>query len=320
MHSEPLLRCIAAALTALVVSLLGTLAARRIALAHGVLARPTTRGVHREPVPYLGGAGLLVGAVSGIVFLREPRAEVFGLVAGATAVAIVGAVDDIRALPWWLKLGLQVAIALGVWQAGVRIDIWSPPGTQEYVDIGRLSAPLTALWLVLVMNAINFIDGLDGLAAGVGGIAAATIAAIGLVWYYQKGDIPADRMAAAVLASSAAGACAGFLFFNFHPARIFMGDCGALMLGLWLSGLSVMGAFKSTLLYLCPIVLFALPLLDTFWAVVRRVRHRRSPAEADRGHIHHRLLDRVADHRKAVLILYGVSLVFAILAVWIGRP
>jgi UDP-GlcNAc:undecaprenyl-phosphate GlcNAc-1-phosphate transferase len=173
------------------------------------------------------------------------------------------------------------------------------------------------------MNAINFIDGLDGLAAGVSGIAGASFLAISIAWMVARGPsspLYDDYLVVAVLAAALVGACLGFLRFNFHPASIFMGDCGALLLGLWLGGVAVLGAFKSTLLYLCPIVLLGLPLSDTAWAVFRRLRARQSPATADRGHIHHRVLDRTSGQRAAVLVLYSLSLLLAIVATWLGRP
>lgn len=320
---EPPLRCAAALLLALVASLVVTPVAMRLAVTRGILAYPTDRGVHRAPIPYLGGFGLLAGILAGLSLVHGVSREVIGLAVGGLLVAAAGSIDDARNTRWWVKLIAQIAIALGVWAAGVRIEEISPPYSTDMVRFGWWSAPLTALWLVAVMNAINFIDGLDGLAAGVSAIAGATFVAIAMMWLAARGAAASyyDRYYdVAVLAAALVGACLGFLRYNFHPARVFMGDCGALLLGLWLGGLSVLGAFKSTLLYLCPIVLLGLPLSDTAWAVARRLMARRSFAEADQGHIHHRVLNRVPEQRKAVLILYAVSLALASVATWLGRP
>ncbi len=302
------------------VALIATPLARRAAIARGVLAYPTQRGVHSEPIPYLGGLGILAGLVAGCAFLPAPDPHVLGLAAGAILIAAVGVYDDAKGMHWTLKLAMQLAVALGVWLCGVRIEMWSPPFTEEYVDLGMASAALTALWLVAVMNAINFIDGLDGLAGGVSAIAGMALTGIALWWLEVKGGATYERMEVAVLGAALVGACLGFLRYNFHPARVFMGDSGALTLGLWLASLSVLGAFKSTLLYLCPIVLLGLPLSDTAWAALRRLWRRQSPATADRAHIHHRVLGRVEHQRTAVLILYAVSLGLAGVAIWLARP
>lgn len=323
MVAEALLRCGAALAVALVVSLVATPLARRLALRYGILSAPTSRGVHREPVPYLGGLGIAAGLLAGLVLLPDLRHGTGGLIVGVLCIGAVGAWDDARELPWSAKLLAQIGVATLVWGLGVRIETFSPPFSVQEMDLGFWSAPLTVLWLVAVMNAINLIDGLDGLAAGVSGIAGLSFIAISLAWVAAKGaghPLADQYMTVAVLAAALVGSCLGFLRFNFHPASVFMGDCGALVLGLWLGGVAVLGAFKSTLLYICPIVLLGLPLWDTAWAVLRRLRAHQSPATADRGHIHHRVLDRTHGQRAAVLVLYTLSALLAIAATWLGRP
>ncbi len=320
MPTGALIRCVAAFAIALAVGWLATERARRLAVRLGVISKPTTRGVHREPVAYLGGLGILAGMLAGAAVLPECGRPAVGLLLGAVAIALVGAWDDARDLRWSLKFALQIVIALGAWWFGIRVQEWSPPTTEEYVRLApALSACLTVLWLVAVMNAMNFIDGLDGLAGGVGGIVGLALTVIACMWIAVKGQTW-ERMEVAILGASCAGACVGFLRHNFHPARIFMGDCGALLLGFWIASLAVLGAFKSTLMYLCPIVLLGLPLSDTAWAIARRLWRRQSLATADREHIHHRVLSRVESQRWAVLILYAVSLALAGLAVYLGRP
>lgn len=320
MAQNALLRAGLALLVGIVVGWLATLWARRVAIRWGVLARPTSRGVHREPIPYLGGLGILAGGLAGAALLPGLSGQALGLMAGATAAALIGALDDARNLRWSAKLLLQCVAAFGMWLLGVRIHEWSPPTTPNYVELAPvLSALLTVAWLISVMNAINFVDGLDGLAGGVGAIASAALSAIALMWIALRGMAP-ERIEVAVLGAACAGGCIGFLRWNFHPARIFMGDCGALLLGSWLGGLAVMGAFKSTLLYLCPIVLLGLPLSDTVWAILRRLRRRQSLATADKEHIHHRVLGRVESQRWACVILWAVSLLLAAAAVYLGRP
>jgi UDP-GlcNAc:undecaprenyl-phosphate GlcNAc-1-phosphate transferase len=323
MSPEALARCGGALVISLAVAWAVTPLARRLAIRHRILSTPTERGVHREPIPYLGGIGILAGLLAGLALLPELRTGTVGLVIGAICVSVVGAWDDAREIRWVTKLLAQFGVAALVWAMGVRIETFSPPFSNVDIDFGVWSAPLTVLWLVAVMNAINFIDGLDGLAAGVSGIAGASFLAISIAWMAARGPsspLYDDYLVVAVLAAALVGACLGFLRFNFHPASIFMGDCGALLLGLWLGGVAVLGAFKSTLLYLCPIVLLGLPLSDTAWAVFRRLRARQSPATADRGHIHHRVLDRTSGQRAAVLVLYSLSLLLAIVATWLGRP
>lgn len=320
MPTGALIRCVAALFLAIAVGWLATEGARRLALRLGIVSRPTARGVHREPVPYLGGLGILAGMLAGGAVLPECGRPAIGLILGAIAIALIGAWDDAKNLRWSAKLGLQVVVALGAWALGVRIHEWSPPTTETYLQLaGALSAALTVLWLVSVMNAMNFIDGLDGLAGGVGAIVSLALSVIACMWIALKGQTW-ERMEVAILGAACAGGCIGFLRYNFHPARIFMGDCGALLIGFWVAGLSVLGAFKSTLMYLCPIILLGLPLSDTAWAVARRLWRRQPIATADREHIHHRVLSRVESQRWAVLILYAVSLCLAGVAVYLGRP
>jgi UDP-GlcNAc:undecaprenyl-phosphate GlcNAc-1-phosphate transferase len=247
--------CVAAIAIAIAVGWLATGRARLLAARWGILSKPTARSVHREPVPYLGGLGILAGMLAGAAVLPECGRPAVGLLLGAVAICLVGAWDDARGLPWSAKLGLQLLVAAGAWALGVRVHEWSPPTTEAYVQLApALSAALTVLWLAAVMNAMNFIDGLDGLAGGVGAIVGSALSVIACMWIAIKGQTW-ERMEVAVLGAACAGACIGFLRYNFHPARVFMGDCGALLLGFWLAGLAVLGAFKSTLMYLCPIVL-----------------------------------------------------------------
>jgi UDP-GlcNAc:undecaprenyl-phosphate GlcNAc-1-phosphate transferase len=309
------------------VALVLTPAVRRLALRVGAVDHPGSDRIHRQPVPFLGGLALLAGLALGLAVVLGlgglPAAEALrlrGLLLGGLAITVVGVVDDLgtlwarrfpgladadgRGLRPVVKLAGQIGAALvlcvhGVTIAGVHVPLSRDPCS--WVGFAPWASwPLTVLWVVTITNAVNLIDGLDGLAAGVSAISAATLLVLALLM----------RMDAAALAAGVLlAACLGFLPFNFHPARIFMGDAGALLLGFALSGISVVGPMKgSTVITLAvPVLALGLPVFDTLMAVVRRWRSGRLVGTRDRSHVHHRLLDLGLSHRDAVLSLYVVS-------------
>jgi UDP-GlcNAc:undecaprenyl-phosphate/decaprenyl-phosphate GlcNAc-1-phosphate transferase len=296
----------AAAVAAVLVVCLTPLAVR---LAHriGAVDEPRARGLSDHPMPRLGGVGIFVGVlVSALLFL--PLDGRFGaIIAGAVVITIVGALDDIFELSAPVKLAGQIVAALIPVLEGVRVESFTLPFLHR-VELGDLGVPLTVLGIVLIMNVVNFSDGVDGLAAGVCAIAAAAFVVIAF-------DL--DRANAGVLAAIIAGAALGFLVHNFHPATVFMGDCGSNLLGLLLACVAVEGTLKtqSLIALVLPLVILAVPFLDTTFVVLKRLKYRKPVYQADREHFHHRM-DRIGfSTRRTVLYLYAWTLMLAGLAI-----
>jgi UDP-GlcNAc:undecaprenyl-phosphate GlcNAc-1-phosphate transferase len=275
----------------------------------------STRKVHARPVPRLGGIAIVVAFFTplaallvvdsgvGRQFLAN-RDLVLGLFVGGSAIALLGIYDDFRGCGARLKFTVQFAVALAMWGVGLRIETitwpFGPP-----IPLGMVSLPFTLLWIVGVVNAVNLIDGLDGLAGGVAIFAAGT----NLVLALARGDVLMALCMAAL-----AGAVLGFLVFNFNPATIFMGDTGSMFLGFVLATVSIKTSTKSgtAVAMIVPVIALGLPITDTLLAMARRALLGRSMFDADRDHIHHRMMSRLhLSHRNAVLVLYGLSLLFA---------
>jgi UDP-GlcNAc:undecaprenyl-phosphate GlcNAc-1-phosphate transferase len=286
-----------AALALLIVVLL-TPAVGGMARLLGVVDRPGGRRPHARPIPRLGGLALFFGImVPSLAFLNLGQ-ETRGLLLGATVATTVGAIDDFRGLRWWEKLGGQTVAAI----IPVGFGIWIDRFTFPVLGINDLSPwvgkPLTVVWIVAIMNMVNFLDGLDGLAAGVCAIAGITFSMIALS--LGKPD-------AAILSAIVFGACLGFLRHNFYPARIFMGDSGALLLGFVLATVSVQGLLKTaaTVALFFPLLVLAVPILDTGFVVARRLKHKQPIFTADRAHLHHRFLNIGFSQRRAVVYIYA---------------
>lgn len=293
---------------------------KKIAFRTGAVDYPDAgasgRRVHVRPTPRLGGLAIYLGFVLPVLTLIPVEgSRLFGLLLGASLVLLLGLVDDYRNLSPRLKLGGQIVAALIFIYLGNRVLWLSNPWSQGPQDamwyIGPWAVPLTLLWVVGVTNTINLIDGLDGLAAGVTTIAAITLLVVAL----QEG-----QESIALLTAALAGSTLGFLPYNFNPAQIFMGDTGSLFLGFVLAAIAVQGTLKSaTVIALAvPMVALGLPIIDTFFAIVRRYRNGSPIFKADKGHLHHRLLERGLSQRQAVLFLYSVSGVFGMGALAIG--
>jgi UDP-GlcNAc:undecaprenyl-phosphate/decaprenyl-phosphate GlcNAc-1-phosphate transferase len=297
------------ALLALGIVVLLTPAVGGMARLLGVVDAPGGRRLNRSPVPRLGGLALFLGIfVPSLAFLPFGR-ETRGLLLGAAVAVTVGAVDDFRGLRWFEKLGGQlVAAGIPVW-----FGIWVDRFTFPLLGVHRLpewaGAPLTVVWIVAIMNMVNFLDGLDGLAAGVSGIAGLTFSVIALS--LAKPD-------AAILSAIVFGACVGFLRHNFYPARIFMGDSGALLLGFVLATIAVQGLLKTaaTVALFFPLLVLAVPIVDTTFVVIRRLKHGERVFEGDQAHLHHRFLRRGFSQRRAAFTIWAwcLSLAAAALA------
>lgn len=287
---------------ALVLSLVLTPLMRKLALRTGFVDIPVARSMHSEPKPYLGGAAIFLAfAVAAMIGggLRDPK--VVGILTGGSLILLLGIVDDrVRLSPKVKFLGQILAAAVLVYFFDVKIDyIYSPLG-DRWVQFGAFAGPLTILWIVALVNVVNLIDGLDGLAAGISSIASLTLLLVSL----QQ-----NLGMAIIITAALAGAAIGFLRYNFNPAKIFMGDAGSMFLGYTLAAVSVHGVLKSALTVgvVVPVLALALPIFDTAFAIIRRVSNGRSIGEADKDHLHHRLLRLGLSHRNTVLVMWAIS-------------
>lgn len=300
---------------ALLVSLAVMPAVILLAKKTGALDAPNARKVHKTPIPRIGGLGIYAGFMAAIVFVAtkfgfdaEMVNETVGLVVSGSLIVALGLVDDYKNLPARIKLAGQIcAAAVLVVVFGVRIDFVTDP-FGDYLYLEWFAIPATMFWLVGLTNTVNLIDGLDGLAAGVASIASFTILLIALEQNF---------ILVAILTAALAGAACGFLKYNFHPAQIFMGDTGSMFLGFMLAGISVTGAVKSvaTIALIVPIFALGLPILDTTFAIVRRLRGGVPIFKPDKGHLHHRLLSVGFTQCQAVLLMYVISALFGLSAI-----
>jgi UDP-GlcNAc:undecaprenyl-phosphate/decaprenyl-phosphate GlcNAc-1-phosphate transferase len=292
------------AVVALVVVVLLTPAVGGMARLLGVVDRPEARRLNRSPVPRLGGIALFFGIFVPALAFLDLGHETRGLLLGAAVATIVGAVDDFRGLRWWEKLGGQVAAAAIPVGFGIWVHRFTFPVLGIHVLPEWVGMPLSVLWIVAIMNMVNFLDGLDGLAAGVCAISGGTFCVIAL---------SLGRPDTAILAAIVLGACVGFLRHNFYPARIFMGDSGALLLGFTLGALAVQGLLKTaavaTLLF--PLLVLAVPIIDTSFVVAKRIKYGQPVYTADRTHLHHRFLNIGFSQRRAALTMWGWCAVLA---------
>ncbi len=305
------------AVVALVIVILLTPAVGGMARLLGAVDRPEARRLNRDPIPRLGGLALFFGIfVPALAFLDIGR-ETRGLLLGAAVATTVGAIDDFRGLRWWEKLAGQVAAAA----IPVGFGIWVHRFTFPIVGIHELPSwvgmPLSVLWIVTIMNMVNFLDGLDGLAAGVSAISAFTFTLIAL-------SLPRPEIGAAILSAIVLGACLGFLRHNFYPARIFMGDSGALLLGFVLAAVPLQGLLKtaSIVTLFFPLLVLAVPIIDTSFVVLRRLKYGESVFAADQTHLHYRFLRRGFSQRRAALTIWAWcgTLALAALTVRFVRP
>jgi UDP-GlcNAc:undecaprenyl-phosphate GlcNAc-1-phosphate transferase len=281
----------------------------RLARRLGAIHRPRDRDLHNRPVPRLGGLAILAAVlVSSLLFLPA-GSETRGIIGGAIAITFVGAVDDMRedGLQPFVKLAGQFAAAAIPVSSGVFVDHLTLPFLDPIGLSDAAGKGLTLVGIVAVMNVVNFTDGADGLAAGVCSIAAATFAIIAL---------SLDRDAAGVLAALTAGASVGFLWHNFYPASIFMGDAGSNLLGLLLACVAIQGVLKTAAVVALffPLVILAVPALDATFVVAKRIKYGRPVYSADRWHFHHRFANIGFSQRRTVLYLYGWTLSLAALA------
>src|SRR5438105_4021738 len=303
------------AVVALVIVVLLTPAVGGMARLLGAVDQPGGRRLHTRPIPRLGGLALFLGVIVPALAFLKLTSETRGILLGIAVATTVGAIDDFRGLRPWEKFGGQVAAAV----IPVGFGIWIDHFTLPFVGVHGLSAwvgkPLTVVWIVAIMNMVNFLDGLDGLAAGVCAIAGGTFSVIAL---------SLAKPNAAVLSAVVLGACIGFLRHNFYPARIFMGDSGAMLLGFVLATIPLQGLLKtaSIVTLVLPLLVLAVPIIDTSFVVARRLKYRQPIYLADRHHLHHRFVDRGFSQRRTAVYIWTwcATLAVAALAERFLRP
>jgi UDP-GlcNAc:undecaprenyl-phosphate GlcNAc-1-phosphate transferase len=292
------------AAAALVIVVLLTPAVGGMARLLGVVDRPDSRRPHTRPIPRLGGIALFFGIMIPALALLDFSRETRGILLGATVATTVGVIDDFRGLRWWEKLGGQVLAAAIPVSFGIWVDRFTFPVLGVHALPEWVGAPMTVIWIVAIMNMVNFLDGLDGLAAGVCGIAGVTFCVIAL---------SLDKADPAILSAIVFGACLGFLRHNFYPARIFMGDSGALLLGFVLAAVSVQGLLKTaaTVALFLPLLVLAVPILDTGFVVARRLKYRQPIYTADLEHLHHRFVRIGYSQRRAAVTIWAWCAILA---------
>ena len=313
---------VAVFLLAAAVALLVTPLVRRTVVRLGIVDRPDARRVNTRPVPRAGGiaiaAGFLLIALP-FVLLNEAMdwvptplsieaSDLVALFLGGLVAAVMGALDDLFDLRARWQLGGQLGLALLAVALGIGIAVVNNPLGEGVIRFSRpFSIGLTVFWIVGMINSINWIDGLDGLSSGIALIASVTLGLISLTTQVGQPLI-------AVLCFALAGALAGFLRWNFHPAKIFSGTTGVQFVGYTLAVLSILGSAKVAV----ALLVLGVPIIDTFWIIVGRVSQRRSPFAPDRSHIHHRLLDLGLSHRDTVLVIYAICAALGIIAMLVS--
>ncbi|MCT4585579.1 MAG: undecaprenyl/decaprenyl-phosphate alpha-N-acetylglucosaminyl 1-phosphate transferase [Peptostreptococcaceae bacterium] len=269
------------------------------------------RRVHKKPIPRLGGVAIFLGFSVALIISLDISTKLIGLLIGISIIILLGIIDDVKEISAKIKLLGQIIAAFVVILFGIKINFVTNPfvfSGGDYLYLGYLSIPITIIWIVGITNTVNLIDGLDGLAGGVSAISAITLTFIA---FYNK------QYDAAILLIALAGGALGFLPYNFNPAKIFMGDTGALFLGYVLAVVSIEGVIKSyaALAIFVPVLALGLPIFDTTFAIVRRAMNKKPIMQADKGHLHHRLLDKGLSQKQTVLIMYAISCFLGISAV-----
>ncbi|MGI6554131.1 MAG: MraY family glycosyltransferase [Bacillota bacterium] len=288
-------------------ALLITPLVKKFAVSIGAIDQPNSRKVHTVPIPRLGGLGIFCVFAAALLLTQPIGRQETGLLVGCAIIVIAGVLDDIRELRPRTKLAAQIAAAVVVTYFGVRVEVISQPFGGVF-HLGYFAIPVTVLWIIGVTNAINLIDGLDGLAAGTAVIAAVTMAAVAGF---------EGRTLVAGFALILAAAVLGFLPYNFSPARIFMGDSGSMFLGFTLATLAIQGLTKGAtfISIFIPVIILGIPIFDTLFAIVRRYKNHRPIFEADKGHLHHRLLGLGLSQRQTVVAIYFVNAFLGISAI-----
>lgn len=308
--------CLLAIFTAFVMSLAATPLMAKLARRCECLDRPDgARKLHKEPVPYFGGLAILVGfLVSAVLFslvmLGTVPQNIAVLIVGGMSICLVGALDDMYDMPALLKLLLQIVISAFTAYFGGAIEYTTI--FDKTIVLGAFSVPVTVVWMVLIINAVNLIDGLDGLASGVSALESFALLITSIIM---------GNTVCIVASAALCGAVLGFLPYNANRAVIFMGDAGSMFIGYVMACISVFGLFKAQALFsiVVPALIFALPLLDTVVAFFRRILKGQSPFKADRAHLHHKLIDNGLTPKQSVVAIYCASAVFCVASILFMR-
>ena len=277
------------------------------------------RRMHNHPIPRIGGIGIFAGVTVAIILavqlgfcdtdkIDDPRTKIYGIVISGAALFVIGLIDDYIDMKAWIKLLGQIGVATLVYYFGVRINVIFGNTLLE----GVVSYLCTVIWIVGITNTINLVDGLDGLAAGIAAISSLAIAYVAYIFGYYSACMPLLALA---------GGCFGFIPYNFHPARTFMGDCGSQFLGFMMASMAVLQPVKKTTVVamLVPALILALPLFDTLFAIIRRLINHKPIMEADKGHVHHRLMQSGMGQRRTVISMYGICGIMSMAAIMWAR-
>lgn len=303
---------VGALLSAGVIAFLATPLVKNLAYKVGAIDVPKdNRRMHKQPIPRLGGLAIFIAFFFTVIVLADIDRQLQGILLGAVMIVILGVLDDIMSLKALPKFLVQIAAAGVAVYHGCVIQFVSNPNVfseWSYVDLGWLSIPVTIIWIVAITNAVNFIDGLDGLAVGVSAISTASLLIIALM----VGEVNIAVILAALL-----GACLGFVPYNKNPAKIFMGDTGSTFLGFILATLSIQGLFKlyAIISFAVPFLILGIPIFDICFAFLRQIAKGQNPMVADRGHVHHRLIDMGFNQKQAVAISYMLTAILGLAAV-----
>lgn len=298
---------ILAVVATLLASLILTPIVRTFAFRIGAVDRPNYRKVHTEVMPRIGGLAIYASFMIGYLILRPEDEHAAGILIGASIIILTGFLDDLLEITAKAKFTGQILAAfIVVLWGGLQIEFINLPFGGQ-LEFGFLSIPITIIWIVGITNAINLIDGLDGLAAGVSTIALISLAIMAVI----MGDYFVLVMALILAVSTF-----GFLFYNFYPAKIFMGDTGALFLGYMISVLALLGFKNFAIISLViPIIILGVPISDTFFAIVRRIRMKQRIFDPDKSHLHHCLINNGFSHRQTILIIYAIAALFGLAAI-----
>lgn len=291
----------------IVVSIIFMPIIRKLAIKIGAIDEPNYRKVHQITMPRLGGLAIVLGTYAGLLFLQPRYGHIMSIIIGSLIILGIGVLDDKFVLKAWAKFFGQLAAAFIPVCSGLKIDFVTLPFGGE-LHLGWFGYIITILWIIGITNAINLMDGLDGLAGGISVICLSTILITAVI---------DQQFLVIAMTIVLIGSTIGFLIFNFHPAKIFMGDTGALFLGYMLSIISVIGFFKSvaTFSVMVPILILAVPIFDTLFAIIRRLINGQKIYSPDKYHLHHCLLAIGFSHRTTVLIIYSIATLFGIAAV-----
>ncbi len=312
MTTQFALKMLVALTAAAAISFLTTPLVKSLAYRVGAIDVPKdNRRMHKTPIPRLGGLAIFIAFLLTTLIFADIDRQIRGILLGAVMIVVLGVLDDILTLKALPKLFVQIAAAAMAVYHGCVIQFFSNPNVfsnATYISLGWLSVPVTIIWIVAITNAVNFIDGLDGLAVGVSAISTAALVVIALL---------VQELNIAVILIALFGACLGFIPYNMNPAKIFMGDTGSTFLGYILATLSVTGLFKlyAIISFAVPFLILGLPIFDICFAFLRRIAKGQNPMTADRGHVHHRLIDMGFSQKQAVAIVYMLTAILGLAAV-----